>query len=280
MSFPDRIPQGEFIIAEWLAAVLRAADDPLAAEFGITVRQAGSITALSARKVPHPFVNHIIGLGVDVPATEAQINDLIGRYPAGNFALSPAALPSQIPDWLAERGFIAIATLSIMRYAGGAPEPPETRLRIEEIDPSRATAFATILGTLGVPGELAGAAGVEPERFLPWFAALVGEPGWRHYLAYNGEIPAATGATFIKGKTAWVCFAATHPEHRRLGAQSALIARRVRDALAMGCSDIFAGTITAVANAEAGHHRTSNENLVRCGFEPAYQDRILGRVGE
>jgi hypothetical protein len=62
-----------------------------------------------------------------------------------------------------------------------------------------------------------------------WFAALFGRPGWRLYLAYDGETPIASGAAFAQHGVAWFGMDATLTDFRRRGAQTALISRRIED---------------------------------------------------
>jgi GNAT superfamily N-acetyltransferase len=105
----------------------------------------------------------------------------------------------------------------------------------------------------------------EPVR--PWLAATVGRASWQHYLAFDGEIPVAGAALFVRQGLGWLGIASTLPTHRGRGAQSALIARRVHDAIELGCS------FMAVETAEDHPERPnpSFRNVVRFGFEVAYQ---------
>jgi GNAT superfamily N-acetyltransferase len=106
-----------------------------------------------------------------------------------------------------------------------APEAAaRSDLRVERIGTERADDWASIL----VP------AFAYPDGAADWLAATVGRPGWHHYLALDGDAPAATAALFVSGSLGSLNFAATRPEFRRRGAQSVLIARRIEDAREMG----------------------------------------------
>jgi len=86
-----------------------AASDANAA--GATVGTAGpdlSIYALTALDLS--FFNRVVGLGVGVPATEAQVDAMIAFYDGLDqrnvaISLSPRAQPSELEAWLGERGF-------------------------------------------------------------------------------------------------------------------------------------------------------------------------------
>ena len=79
----------------------------------------------------------------------------------------------------------------------------------------------------------------------------------------------AVGSIFVNGECADMFGAATIPEGRGRGAQSALLTARARAARAAGCRWLVAET-----GAEGpGDHNTSLQNMLRAGFEPLY-DRV------
>ena len=98
-------------------------------------------------------------------------------------------------------------------------------------------------------------------------ARPVGTPAWKHYFAYKGDKPVACGATFLRGEYASLAFAATLPEYRGLGAQSALITRRLRDAATAGCKWMM----TETAQETADRSVPSFRNMLRFGFQVAYE---------
>jgi len=70
------------------------------------------------------------------------------------------------------------------------------------------------------------------EELMPYLKACVDpcfdDPDWRVLLAYDGQTPAGTAMLSLHGDIAYFADAATHPDHRRKGAQRALIAERAR----------------------------------------------------
>lgn len=83
--------------------------------------------------------------------------------------------------------------------------------------------------------------------------------GWEGWLVSKDGVPVAGFGLFIRDGVAFLSSAATLPEHRRLGIQRCLIARRVLRALELG-----AHRIVTYAHREG----TSLKNLLSLGFEP------------
>ena len=171
--------------------------------------------------------------------------------------LSPIAAPSDLPAWLHARG-LPLRDNWAKVYRAATPDVAiQTDLRIERIDQAHAAAFAEISCTaFGMPAVM-----------QPWLAAGVGQPGWAHYLAFDGETPVAGGALFVKGDVGWLGIASTLPAHRRRGAQGALMARRIRDAAELGCRWV----VTETGEDTPEHPNPSYHNMLRTGFVLAYQ---------
>ncbi len=101
-----------------------------------------------------------------------------------------------------------------------------------------------------------------PAVLEPWFAALVGRPGWTFVVAEADGRIAATGAVFIEGSTAWLGVGATLADYRNRGAQSALLAARIELAAGAGCTVIATETGESIA----GEVNPSLNNIRRAGF--------------
>ena len=101
-----------------------------------------------------------------------------------------------------------------------------------------------------------------PAALEPWFAALVGRPGWTFVVAELDDRVAATGAVFVDGSTAWLGVGATLADYRKRGAQSALLAARIEIAADSGCAVIATETGESIA----GEANPSLGNIRRAGF--------------
>ncbi|MGN6380422.1 MAG: GNAT family N-acetyltransferase [Gaiellales bacterium] len=109
---------------------------------------------------------------------------------------------------------------------------------------------AALLAGHDVPEEERAEAGADLEGWLA-------RPGWRLYLACVDGEPAAAAVLTIDDGAAYLANAATRPEHRRQGCQTALLHRRLRDGRDAGCD---------IACALAAPGSASQRNLERAGL--------------
>lgn len=251
---------GERIEAEALESLQSGVTPDLAERLGVAVHHVGPAVAAVVSSVDAGLLNRVMGLGIDEPATEAQLDQLLelyGRAGVGFMVqVSPIAQPPPLPQWLEARG-IKRRDNWVRTFRGVDPPPPvQTDLRVEQIGPEYGQAFGEINCTsFGLPFDLA-----------PWLAGTIGREGWRHYMAFDGDMPASAAALFVKGEVGWLGIASTLYTHRRLGAQGALFARRIEDARALGCR-----WLTTETWEETGSlHNPSYHNMLRMGFELVY----------
>jgi GNAT superfamily N-acetyltransferase len=251
----------EFGEAGAVAALPEAAPPDFARETGLHVERIGAAVAVVMERVDHILFNRVIGLGLREPATEDVVDRIVDLYrPHGvRFAvqLSPAAQPAALPDWLAARGIQRGD--SWLKFVRGVepPLPAPTDLRIAAIGPEWAATYAeTIRAVFDMP-----------PLFQPWVQANIGRPGWRHYLAFDGETPVATAALFVRDGIGWLGEAGTLPAARGRGGQSALLARRITDAAALGCRQLVVET----GDDRPDDPNPSTHNVRRAGFQLAYR---------
>jgi GNAT superfamily N-acetyltransferase len=251
----------EFAEARAVAGVPEAAPPEFVRQTGLHVEHIGSAVALVMERADHILFNRVIGLGLIEPATEAMIDRIVDLYrPHGvRFAvqLSPTAQPDALPAWLAARGIQRGD--SWLKFIRGVepPAPAPTELRITAIGPELAAAYAE---TISAVFEM-------PPLFRPWTQANIGRPGWRHYLAFDGDQPVATAALFVRDGLGWLSEAGTLPAARGRGAQSALLARRITDATALGCRRLVVET----GDDTPEDPNPSAHNVRRAGFQLAYR---------
>jgi hypothetical protein len=218
--------------------------------------------AIRLRRLDVPMFNRAFALGLhgglDADDTLDHLLDTVGgvRFLV---QLTPAAETEQVRQRFERRG-LQRADNWVKVHRGAEPAPdPATDLRIEQVGAEWAQAFGAIVCTaFGIA--------FEHSRLVE---GVFDAPGWRHYLAFDGLTPVAAGALFVHQECAWLGLGATLPSHRGRGGQSGLMARRIRDALALGCRDIF----TETGEETAERPNPSYRNMLRAGFRPLYLRR-------
>lgn len=232
----------------------------LVAEYGAGCQEVGGAVAQFFAKMPAVFFNRVTGLGIQKPATEVMVDELIQFYgrrqtPFG-FDISPSAQPTQLTEWLLKRGLRPGYNLAkVIRGTEPAPHI-ETDLIIEPVTEANAVHFAHVaVGGFGMPDWMA-----------PLFEVLATLPNIYSYLAYADDKPAAIGSMYVGDNVAALFNGATLPEYRRRGGQGAIMARRIQDAIAMGCQ--WLTTETGEESPEAPN--PSYHNMLRTGFHLAY----------
>jgi GNAT superfamily N-acetyltransferase len=218
--------------------------------------EVGGVVCLRTPLAPDsPMVNRIVGLGVDRPTTEAELDEAIAAMGELTFYVSvePEALPPALPDWLAARGLEP--SWGWMRFERGNQPAPlvATALEIKRIGPEQGAEFARIQR---IAYDL-------PEAIEPVLATVPSTPGWSCWIGYDGATPAAAGGLYADGRSAYFGLGATLPEHRGKGGQSAIFAARIEHARALGCTTL----LTETGERRGDRPSNSYRNITRFGFE-------------
>lgn len=251
------------IEADVFADVFDACPPALAQGLGVrVVRHDGGAVSLLAPRLPTSFFNRTLCLGNDRPASEADVDAVVDAHASSGVPeywvhLGPGARPAELGAWLEARG-LAIpqrrAWAKVHRGPGDVPHVP-TSLRVAEIGPEQASAFArVVLAAFGMPPPMA-----------PWIEALVGRTGNRCYVAFDGDQPVSAGLLHLAGDAAWLGLGSTLATHRGRGGQGALMERRIVDALASGATLIATETGEPVGDEK----NPSLANMFRMGFRTA-----------
>lgn len=251
----------EFGEAEAYADLYAATPADYAAQFGIGARRLGSALVFTAAAFDIPLFNRVVGLGLSEPATESMLDEALshfGKLGVKNFAfqMCPAARPVELTEWLKARNLRPRDNWVKMRRGLEPPPVIQTELRVEVVGPERADDFS----------EIAAIAFGMPPMMKPWLVPIIGRADWRHYLAFDGGKPLGCGALFVKNKIGWLGIAGTLPEARRRGAQGAIMARRIRAAIELGCEWI----VTETGEETPENPNPSYRNMVRTGFDLIY----------
>jgi GNAT superfamily N-acetyltransferase len=250
----------ELAEADGYSEIFRAAPDSIRRAHGVDVRGIAGATCIRLGSAPGQLMlNRVNGLGLRGPVGDAELDEIDAFFRAGGtqyaIGVSPLA-PADLVPRLAERGFEP--GYAWMKFRRGLEPPPEvdTTLRVEEIDANLGAVFGAIVArAFGLP-DVAG----------EWFAALAARPRFHLFLASDGDEPAGAGALFVAGDVGWIGVAGTLPEHRRKGAQGAILAARIRLAQGLGLRVLATETGERTADRPSGSYR----NILRLGFEELY----------
>jgi GNAT superfamily N-acetyltransferase len=223
---------------------------------GLRQTRVGAALALSAAKIPDTQFNRAFGFGADSPSSPEELDaaiDDMRTFAGPRWWLQPSPLVRELAGWIEARGFKkAPRPWAKMARRAAPPAKAETQYVIEEIGAGDSDAFASIIcAGFGAPPAMA-----------VWFKSLIGRTSWRFYLARDGQNPVAGAAMWSDGDAAWLGIAATDPAARNRGAQGALMARRIDDAIAARCRVI----VTETGQKQSGAPNPSYDNMIRHGF--------------
>jgi GNAT superfamily N-acetyltransferase len=207
------------------------------------IREVGRATAVRADGVGGPPLNRILGFD-DI----AVLDELTAHFEGRPFWIAPEPEVG-LDEGLTGRGFVPDGAWQ--RFTRGV-EPFEATTDFDIAEAREPGDFAAVVG--------------ETWRLPPpakrWMTGVVGHRGWHCFVGYDGARPVAAGALFASGDFGWLGIAATLESHRGRGAQSALLAARIRRASDLGLRLLV--TETGVGPEQ------SFRNVVRAGFEPEY----------
>jgi GNAT superfamily N-acetyltransferase len=256
----------EFIERRMYEDMHAAADGSLREQLKLGGHEVGSAFVSVAGALPASAIvmNIAYGLGLEEEATREQLAEIVEYYAAAQaqryFIQShPEATPAELPDWLAQHSLLPTRGWMMFSRAREAPPRISTSLDVRPAAKDDARAFARICCDAFDLGEQA----------EPWFARLVGRPGWHVYMSFAGDEPAGTGVFFIEGDLAYFSFGATVPKFRGRGGQGAVLSARIQAALDLGCRVMA----TCTGEDVAGDPQHSYNNIMRAGFQPRYVRR-------
>lgn len=258
---PGLVAQLERTELKVWGSLYRNAPPAAVAACGIGSRDFGPATAMWMSKVDVLAVNRVVGLGLEGPPDPKVVAEIVDTYeqamiPRFFVQLAPLVTLGPTIDAVAGAGFAKHNNWIRLVRDASPPGPAPTKLRVEEIDATQADTFRDAI---------AAGFGWTPELASP-VAAMIGTPGWKFYLAFQGDRAVGTSVLVVDGTIGWLGFATVLPEARGHGGQSTMIARRILDAHHAGCE------VLCVETAEEGPERPapSYRNVLRTGFEVGY----------
>jgi GNAT superfamily N-acetyltransferase len=248
---------------EYLADSFAAAPPNIAAQLGMSLRRVGGGVASIMTADPTGFFwSRVLGLGWSEPVTDDLVSELLNIYShegAGSILIqiSPVANPPGWSEILQRHGFKNGRSWVKLIRDVSEPPPITTDLAIRPLNLSEATSYASVYWE---------GFGLSDPRFVTWMGAHVGRAGWTMFGAFDKGTLVGVATMHHQGDVVCLSGAATLPSHRNRGAQSALMAARLKDAASSGAK--WASTETGTETETDPN--PSLHNMRRMGFEELY----------
>jgi len=259
LEFARRLEMAEMILPDCVAAISRHAPD----KPNIAEHIAGGIAFFGGVNYP---ANQIVGMGLHGSVTADDIDRVEhffrSRGVASTVVVSPLADPS-LRNLLGERGYriAEFNSVLIRRISAHEAYAPLDGIVIERVTPETARPWMRAMAK-GFSQDIE-----VPEEIFAGFAAL---PGALAFLARIEDtvVGGCGGRVIPEARIAALSGAATLPEYRHRGVQTALIAHRLCEAGRAGCEYAVVST-----NPGSGSQR----NMERRGFRLAYTKVVMMR---
>jgi len=212
---------------------------------------------LTAKADSNIMLNRVHGLCTDKEIKPSTIQKIAATYNAlgiNNYFLhlyiedQPQASQQQ----LINAGLVEARGWMRFIRDSSTPPPATSELRVEKINGEQADAFARIVCSAFELSEAA----------VPMIAALANDPRWHLFASFDGDTMAGAGAMFVQDDIAWLDWAATTPQYRCKGSQSAIMVARIESARSLGCQHI----VTETGEAVEGDPQHSYKNILKHGF--------------
>lgn len=228
---------------------------------GVEIQRFGNAVCFYSRTMPWATFNTVKGLTC---ADIGQIAPILAFYRERERKIQLEIVPSTVDQpflkqlaehGLYQSGFHASMFAEPSRAAGEDGTSDSSRMRIAPLREEQFELYATIhcRGTrLSDDG-------------IPYVAAnnrvLYHRPGWKYFIAYVDDVPAAVGVMYMHGGRASFTFATTLPEYRKQGLQQRLLNHRAQTAHDNGCR---------LAVSQCAFLSQSHRNMERVGMKLGY----------
>ncbi|HMJ16195.1 MAG TPA: GNAT family N-acetyltransferase [Polyangiaceae bacterium] len=223
---------------------------------GLSTERFGRALVLGAPGVRHFMLNRVIGFGEDGALSASAISAHYAGMGVTDYMVhvSPGCERAAAAE-LCVAGLVPFHRpwLKLARRSGPLPESPGS-IEVARVDSASAETFAMIIAR---NFEL-------PRATAELWMALTARSRWYCFLARDAGRAIAAASLFVDGDVGYLQAAATSAECRGRGAQSALIAHRLRLAFSLGCRTLYTETGVAIP----GEPNPSERNLLRFGFKP------------
>jgi Acetyltransferase (GNAT) family. len=224
---------------------------------GIEIERFGNALCLYSRTMPWATFNTVKGItSTDIEYIDRIIDFYRTRDRKAQFEIVPSLADQQVLQRLSDRGFYQSGFhTSLYIEPTEFQDDDREQIRIEELREDQFHLYATIhcRGT-----------GLSDDG-IPYVAAnnevLYNRPGWKFFIAYMNDEPAAVAVIYRKDGIASLTFAATLPEFRNQGLHQMLLKRRIAEAAHRHCR---------LAVSQCAFLSQSHRNMERIGMKIGY----------
>lgn len=224
---------------------------------GIELKRFGNVLCLYSQTMPWAAFNTVKGMTqADLKYMDAILEFYRERERKVQFEIVPSLVDAEFLRCLSERGFFqsGFHTSTYMEPCEFSGSPSE-EIHIQGVNEAQFDIYAMIhcRGT-GLPDE-----GIQPVAANN--RVLYQRPGWRFFMAYVNDKPAATAVMYSKDGIASLTFAATLPHFRGRGLHQLLLQRRIHEARRNACR-LVVGQCSFLSQ--------SHRNMERIGMQLGY----------
>lgn len=237
---------------------------------GVEIVNFGRTTAYYIQTMPWGIFNCVKGISDE---EIDKLGDISQFYQAKDRSfqidVNPVHCSSKLFEGLSKHGFYQSCFHSVLY---GLPKEEPLKLppymKIVEIDNETEFDSYAEIHCLGSGMSLS-----DKHHFINNNIGLLNRPGWKLFLGYLNDIPAGVAVMHISNNIASCTLAATTPEYRNQGLQTALLQRRMYEAYKADCNLVVA---------QASFGSTSQNNMERAGFQMAWTRSIWvsHKIGE
>ncbi|GAA3404313.1 N-acetyltransferase [Paenibacillus hodogayensis] len=225
---------------------------------GVEIRTFGNATAFYIKTMPWGLFNSVKGFSHnDVDTLEEIIDFYRVRERTFQLDINPVGLTPHTLRRLAENGLFQHSFHSVL-YGLPSRELPKipSGIKIREIDNEVDFDLYAGIHCVGSGMDIA-----HKHHFINNNIGLLNRAGWKLFLAYWNDIPAAVAVMHIGNHIASYTLAATVPECRRNGLQTSLLLWRMHEAHKAHCELVVA---------QASFGSSSQNNMERVGMQMAW----------
>ncbi|MBU2666972.1 GNAT family N-acetyltransferase [Actinoplanes bogorensis] len=254
------------LIARGSDAARRRGADPR----GFAQPLAGGVASFADVDSP---LNKVAGLGFGGVPAAADLDTVERAFAACGSPVqaevSTLADPA-IGDLLTGRGYRLVSFENVLGARPGPVTASPPGIEVRRAAPDEFDLWLELVADAFAVADTQGVASHEefPRETVLNAMRDMAAAGLRHYLALRDGVPAGGASMHVVDGVAQLTGAATLPEHRRHGVQTALLSARLADAADEGCD-------VAVVTTQPGSK--SQQNVQRQGFDLLYARAVLVR---